>query len=1347
MNHKTKKTSKPKKMRLLALLLAASLIINLACITDYAKASARKKTYSGDDYRIELTENSVWNEGCTVSAAIENASQKQIRNWSVILTLKKGKISNAWNVDRKISGNSVVLSSKEYNMVLAENDETSFGFQLQGADLSDIENACLVTEAASVTKNLSFAYRETGSWQGHKIVEVTLTNTGTQTIKDWSVAFRMNGAIDNIWNAKVLSDDEGMFQIKNADYNAVIAAGASVTFGFQVSYSSAAFSGIKDIVLFGSEEKETLETEKPTSVPTATAISTPTKTPKPLPTKTPKPLPTKTPELLPTKTPELVPTSTPKESDAPAVTSVPTATPEVETEEMEEGDAWFVSVENRDWNMDMIHANDPKVEQAKKTQQRKIKVTMLDSGINYSSEVDVAERKNFFDEETSCLYEDESGHGTAIAEILASDPKRAAEKFTNDITVDGSSYTYYDNTDVEEPEEEPEQEEALEEGETTLFDLLDSGYEWTEGVNPNIELYSGKILDENNETTVDMVVEGIDWAIENQSDILCLSLGMQKGSDKLHAAIKRAKKAGMLIISAVGEDKQADYPAAYPEVLSVGMTDSMGKYVSAPAEVAAPGQDVISRGVFDSMQIFSGSSFAVPHVAGLASILWQNHPDKNADYIRGWIDVTCNKTSDREDCEYGLVDCLYALESYEEYNSEVKENPQILKKIEKNIAAEKVMAAVDEIDNEAEVPVEEEMQKVHGNWDKDIHADFVSGKYEKKLKYIKTYIDVLKRGLEFVDDEKNNPDCYGMREHPWFHGFMGGVPVEKGSSEKTIASNYMTSVRSLTKMAVYMRHTGNIYKLNTQEDDRQIVNAINGINKAFEKEGKIGSQTWKEINADCAKVNGKVPKDCRSLLIYGMAMHTLTDTFSHSSFVIKKTKDKKTKKKRYEWVRLKHGKNKNASDYADKTDNHQLRFDAAKAAARKALSRIRVSKSKGLKGYTDINKTADLYASTKEFNKLQKMMKIYNGEAKPTDSFNLRYTKDAFSLSRFSKYYQAYTQETQDFSTDLEKYIDVVDMQHLKKTKDGVKVLRLQTQKPQAQFRLQTQKLQTQKLQTLKVYCGESLEYTVQNDFQKPVTLIVNKEQNYTIKDEQDCLIYTVKNGEMYDALSRKLESYQDMEEDVPDSEEEEETNILCEIEDIRPSDDCILVGKIVEFANRPYSSGNFEDMPGLSDTTVSLTSRVSGKTFTAKTDENGNYKIQVPKSIYDVYVQKDSSYTVEKQYLILIEDKVINKTLMLMSEDWMDEGIVDGYVYDKAGKALPDAKVEVYGGVDYTEADEPEMILYTDSKGYFNTDFMFSGGYTFVVSKAGYKKQKVYQPVIGYVRSTIKRIRMMEGK
>lgn len=126
--------------------------------------------------------------------------------------------------------------------------------------------------------------------------------------------------------------------------------------------------------------------------------------------------------------------------------------------------------------------------------------------------------------------------------------------------------------------------------------------------------------------------------------------------------------------------------------------------------------------------------------------------------------------------------------------------------------------------------------------------------------------------------------------------------------------------------------------------------------------------------------------------------------------------------------------------------------------------------------------------------------------------------------------------------------------------------------------------------------------------------------------------------------------------------------------------------------------------------------------------------------------MEKDASYTAEKQYLKLMEDKVINKTLMLMSEDWTDEGIVDGYVYNTSGKALADAKVEVYSGVDYT-VEEPEIILYTDAKGYFNTDFMITGGYTFVISKDGYKKQSVYQPVIGYVQSTIKRIKLRRKK
>lgn len=136
----------------------------------------------------------------------------------------------------------------------------------------------------------------------------------------------------------------------------------------------------------------------------------------------------------------------------------------------------------------------------------------------------------------SCLFEDGSGHGTAIAEILASDPNAAYDEDSGSGNEDFGTYTYYSEPDDEEDDDDEETIDAGKAGKVSMGDLLDSGYEWTEGVNPNIELFSGKVLDEENETTVDRVVEGIEWAIENETDILSLSLGMDKDSEKLHRA-------------------------------------------------------------------------------------------------------------------------------------------------------------------------------------------------------------------------------------------------------------------------------------------------------------------------------------------------------------------------------------------------------------------------------------------------------------------------------------------------------------------------------------------------------------------------------------------------------------------------------------------------------------------------------------------------------------------------------------------------------------------------------------------------------------------------------------------
>lgn len=66
----------------------------------------------------------------------------------------------------------------------------------------------------------------------------------------------------------------------------------------------------------------------------------------------------------------------------------------------------------------------------------------------------------------------------------------------------------------------------------------------------------------------------------------------------------------------------------------------------------------------------------------------------------------------------------------------------------------------------------------------------------------------------------------------------------------------------LLRWQIICVNMGEVKKLEAPVSTTSVVFALTGINATFEKDGKIGSQTWKEIDKNCAKVNGKVPKDC-----------------------------------------------------------------------------------------------------------------------------------------------------------------------------------------------------------------------------------------------------------------------------------------------------------------------------------------------------------------------------------------------------------------------------------------------------------------------------------------------------
>ena len=72
-------------------------------------------------------------------------------------------------------------------------------------------------------------------WSDHCNVNVTLTNTDADSIKNWALKYDTKGSIENIWNGVVYDSDENSSIIKNAGYNYEVKPGDSVSYGYTVA--------------------------------------------------------------------------------------------------------------------------------------------------------------------------------------------------------------------------------------------------------------------------------------------------------------------------------------------------------------------------------------------------------------------------------------------------------------------------------------------------------------------------------------------------------------------------------------------------------------------------------------------------------------------------------------------------------------------------------------------------------------------------------------------------------------------------------------------------------------------------------------------------------------------------------------------------------------------------------------------------------------------------------------------------------------------------------------------------------------------------------------------------------
>lgn len=177
-----------------------------------------------------------WDGGYNGRLVLRNVSDKPVRNWKISFSCKD-ELYNFYHATLASHEEDIyIIQNNGYNRDIQPGASVELGFGgSYSGEISKPENFKFLSAVTEVEEGAQISFALSSQWQDGCCCEVTIQNQGSRPIEDWRLFFLLDAKITNLWNAAIISMENGRYTVRSCDYNSVIPAGEAVTFGFQIS--------------------------------------------------------------------------------------------------------------------------------------------------------------------------------------------------------------------------------------------------------------------------------------------------------------------------------------------------------------------------------------------------------------------------------------------------------------------------------------------------------------------------------------------------------------------------------------------------------------------------------------------------------------------------------------------------------------------------------------------------------------------------------------------------------------------------------------------------------------------------------------------------------------------------------------------------------------------------------------------------------------------------------------------------------------------------------------------------------------------------------------------------------